>query len=271
MSRHPLPYLAVARADGPDATAFLHAQLSADIAGLRPGEARFACYCSPRGQVFGLLLVCRRDEEFLLVGSRALLPGILRRLGMFVLRAQVRLREADDLQVAGEDGQDGDDAPWLTPAGLAYRVLPASAAADAGPGGEHGAAAWKARELEQGVAWLDSATSERFIPQMLGFDSLGAVSFSKGCYPGQEIVARARYLGKVKRKPLLARAQGAAEDAFENGAAISFAGGGQAFEGSLVDSAPLGADRLLFTVAAVTDTAPERLELDGRSYGCATM
>ncbi len=66
---------------------------------------------------------------------------------------------------------------------------------------------WKLAELHAGISWLGPQTSGQFLPQMLGFDQLGAVNFRKGCYPGQEIVARTHYLGKVKRHPRLVCAQ----------------------------------------------------------------
>jgi len=85
----PLPYLSVARFEGPDAGEFLQAQLSADIAALEPGDATFACYCTPRGQVIGLLLVCRQDDGYLVTAAAVLLQQILTRLKMFVLRSRV--------------------------------------------------------------------------------------------------------------------------------------------------------------------------------------
>jgi folate-binding Fe-S cluster repair protein YgfZ len=91
-----LDYLAAARFSGKDAGGFLHAQLSADVQALAPGQATFAAYCSPRGQVLGVLLVCRRRDDYLAAASAALLPGMLQRLRLFVLRSQVTLEEAGD-------------------------------------------------------------------------------------------------------------------------------------------------------------------------------
>ena len=279
MSRHVLPYLAVARVSGPDAAAFLHAQLSAALAGLEKDDATFACYCSPRGQVYGLLLACRRSEDFLMIGAARLMPSLLQRLRMFVLRAQVELTADDSLAVLGDECglEPGVTAPgncWVPAGGPAYCVMPRGSL----PRNPGSASAWKAAELERGIAWLDEHTSERFIPQMLGFDRLGAVSFSKGCYPGQEIIARARYLGKVKRGPMQVVLEAEAEGAqtlaasMQAGSTVTLDVGGDRQDAALVDQALLADGRLLlFLVAPLLETEPAAIEIDGRSYRCATM
>ncbi len=99
----PLNYLSVARFRGPDAGDFLHRQLSADIAALAPGDACFACCCTPKGQVIGLLLVCRQGEDYLVTGAAELLPVVLTRLRMFVLRSRVEFGIEDDLKVYGAE------------------------------------------------------------------------------------------------------------------------------------------------------------------------
>ena len=272
MAQIALPKLAVARVRGADASAFLHGQLSADIAGLSEGAATFACYCSPRGQVLGLLLVGRAGDEFLAVADAGLLPGMLQRLRMFVLRADVEIEPAAELVVygapqaagAGRVGRDFEPAGI----GLCYRLAPPGlpSAGDADQ--------WKLQELARNVVWLDAATSERFIPQMLGLDNIGAVSFSKGCYPGQEIIARARYLGKVKRKPLLLRVP--TELAPPAGAALRCRDGAQWLEGSVIDSAAVRSGgvadgRVLLLVTAVPEGGVEEVEFEGQRYRCATM
>lgn len=276
-----LPYLAAARVQGPDAAAFLQAQLSADIAALAGGGATFACYCSPRGQVYGLLLVCREpgrtgeesSSNFLLAGAAELLPSILERLRRFVLRARVTLEPAGDLAACGAPAAAVPAAGvYRTSPGLAYRIAETSQCAPDG----RAAAAWKALELRHGIAWLGAATSERFIPQMLGFDGLGAVSFSKGCYPGQEIVARARYLGTVKRQPLRLLVDGAPE--IPPGSAVRLlqaadGGNGDWLDGTAIDSAAGGAEEptSILVVAAVPEGSVTSLEYAARSYFCATM
>ncbi len=245
-----ISYLSVARFSGDDALAFLQSQLSADIEALEPGGTTLACYCTPRGQVLGLLLVGRREDDLLVAGHAALLPGILRRLGMFVLRSRVVIEPAPQLQVAALDGP-------------AYRF------ADAGDGAAE-AGTWKATELAAGITWLNEASSEKFIPQMLGFETIGAVSFQKGCYPGQEIVARARYLGKVKRGPLIVETEGL--PALVAGEKVKVRRGDEWADAVVVDRAENGAGgAVVFTVAARAEQPADALEHGAERYRCATM
>lgn len=194
-----LDYLAVARFEGSEATEFLQAQLSSDIDALEPGAAGFACYCSPKGQVFGLLLVCRLENGFQVAGARALLPSMLDRLRMFVFRSKVKFALEETSSVYGlSSPETGSAENTLFPAGPHVGYLVTDAPMPAKPDGD-----FRALEIRNHISWLDENTTEKFIPQMLGFEQIGAVSFTKGCYPGQEIVARARYLGKVKRGPII--------------------------------------------------------------------
>jgi folate-binding protein YgfZ len=267
-----LPYLALARVSGPDSAAFLHAHLSADVAGLPDGGANFACYCSPRGQVYGLLLVCRIGQEFMLVGERSLLPAMLKRLRLFVLRARVVLEAWEESTVHGcvAGSAASENGVAVHPAGvdLVYRLS----------GGREEAAAdcagWKEQELRRNIVWLGPATSERFIPQMLGLDRIGAVSFRKGCYPGQEIIARARYLGTVKRQPLLLGLFQGAE--FVPGEPLKIRDGEHWLDGTVVDSVSAHAtspahEVLVFAVAPVPKGPVQSVEYAGRDYRCATI
>lgn len=264
-----LPYLAAARVEGADAGAFLQAQLSADISGLPVSAATYACYCSPRGQVLALLLVCRQPDHFAVIAAASLLSSVLARLRQFVLRSQVHLLEQPEAIVLGTTGgalPAGAIECRPAVAGLAYGVAPPDVAAS------EDAAEWKASELRRGVAWLGPETSERFIPQMLGFEGIGAVSFSKGCYPGQEIVARARYLGQVKRRPLLLAAEGSVP--FDPGSTVTLHDGQQTVEGVLLDGSAPASGRpqtVLFCIAPPLARPVEALEWDGRLYGCATI
>ena len=132
------------------------------------------------------------------------------------------------------------------------------------------AEAWRAGELLAGIAWLDAASTDSYIPQMLGFENIGAVSFSKGCYPGQEIVARARYLGKVKRKPVIAAIEGSPDA--DTGAKIRVRRGEDWFEAVVVDRARLDDRRtVVFAVApGESEAATEEMEIGGQTYACAT-
>jgi folate-binding protein YgfZ len=264
--------LAVARIRGDDAALFLHGQLSADIMTLDHGGATFACYCSPRGQVYGLLLVCRSADEFRLVGNAELLPAMLKRLQMFVLRARVTLEAADDLSVSALPTAESVARPGVDFQAAGLDLMYSVAAADSRL--TVASVQWKEQELRRNIAWLDSRTSERFIPQMLGFDRIGAVSFGKGCYPGQEIIARARYLGQVKRKPLLLQVAGAPDLA--GGDSVQLRDGQNWLQASVVDSVTVrsaegAAETLVFLVSPVPGGAVEALEHEEISYRSATI
>jgi len=263
----PLEYLSVARFQGPDTSAFLQAQLSADISALEPGEATFACYCTPRGQVIGLLLVCRQDDGYLVAAAAELLPRILTRLKMFVLRSRVEFSAQPGIAVCGIGAKEDSSAPTVFQPGglpLLYFFLEDAGAANGRT------ERFKALEIRNGVTWLGPETAEKFIPQMLGFDQIGAVSYTKGCYPGQEIVARTRYLGKVKRKPVIVQVQ---EELLINPTErVGLRRADAWSEGTVIDSVPFDeAGTLCFIVApAEPAVGPEELRYQDRSYRCAT-
>jgi folate-binding protein YgfZ len=222
--------------------------------------------------VIGLLLVARREEGYLLLAASALMARLLQRLQMFVLRSEVILSPATELAVSGLSGDPGVAGRIIRARAcpeLAY-VLQDSEDRESADRESAGTLSWKARELAGGVVWLDESTSEKFIPQMLGFERIGAVSFSKGCYPGQEIVARARYLGKVKRGPLLVKIEEAPQ--VEPGEAVEISDGQEWRDATLVDRAPTGdGGALLFLVASVDDgKEAAEVRLRSRRYRCAT-
>lgn len=264
-----LPYLSALLISGPDAGAFLHAQLTADITALEEGQSTFAAYCSPRGQVFGLLLVGRQTEGYFLVGSAQLLPSILQRLRIYVLRAKVEIEQLAEVNVCGLLAANAGNSTGIQLVSedvpLRYAIVPESAESDLA------FEEWRFAELSHGVAWLDSHTTEKFIPQMLGYDQLGAVSFSKGCYPGQEIVARAHYLGKVKRKAHILEIE--AYSNMENGSRLQIQYEDDAVSGTLIDSAPAGKENtLLFVITRVVEgKKPVSIDHEGHSYISATM
>ncbi|HET9474201.1 MAG TPA: hypothetical protein VFO82_09925 [Steroidobacteraceae bacterium] len=154
--------LAVLAVRGPDAAKFLQGQLSADTEQLAPGSSTLAGLHNPQGRVVAVLSISRTSpDEFLAALPRELVAAVAQRLRRFVLRSRVRIEEVPD----------------------------------AGPG--------QASELEavrQGVPQVYAATSEQFVAQMLNLDLLGAIAFDKGCYTGQEVIARAHYRGRVKRR-----------------------------------------------------------------------
>jgi len=201
----------VIRAQGADAASFLHSQLTQDFALLDRDHARLAGFCTAKGRLLATMVGWRGgDEEILLALPAETLPATLKRLSMFVLRAKCKLTDASgEFAVYGLLGaptpdawtlaRDGDAVQIALPGpGRALRVQPADASAPAGEAITPDT--WAAAEAEAGVAWVRGATVEAFVPQMINFEVLGGVSFKKGCYPGQEIVARSQYRGTLKRR-----------------------------------------------------------------------
>lgn len=261
-----LDYLAVARFEGADASDFLQAQLSADIDALEPGHAGFACYCSPKGQVFGLLLICRLENGFQVVGARDLLPSMLDRLRLFVFRSRVEFALEEDSAVYGlPHPESGPAEGTLFPAGpnVGYLVTDTPLATE--PAGE-----FRALEIRNQITWLDKNTTEKFIPQMFGFEQIGAVSFTKGCYPGQEIVARARYLGKVKRGPLILTAE--VDREILGGERLQLKRDEKWVKGTVIDCARDTAGMTYLFIIAPSDHGAQTTEFryDGQVYRCAT-
>ncbi len=221
-----LTHLGVIEASGDDAIRFLNGQLSNDLNQLSPSQARLAAFCSAKGRMQASFVALKRDNgDVLLVCSADLLAPTLKRLSMFVMRAKAKLRDASaDFAVYGLLGQStsrldaGATAPWnatnvgdasvvqLYPAqGLARQLWlgPTVSPAPAGP--TLALADWQCSDVLSGVATVNAAVLEAFVPQMLNFESVGGVSFKKGCYPGQEVVARSQFRGTLKRRAYLAQ------------------------------------------------------------------
>lgn len=223
----PLSHLGVIRAQGDDAVKFLHGQLTNDFALLGMEQARLAAFLSAQGRMQASFIGFKRSAtEVLLVCSRDLLAATLKRLSMFVLRAKAKLSDAsDEFALYGIAGDSvaalagGVQAPWsktdlhestlvhLYPAdGLprALLISPASAPAPAVPALD--AALWAWSEVRSGVATLSAPLVDKLVPQMLNYESVGGVNFKKGCYPGQEVVARSQFRGTLKRRAYVAHA-----------------------------------------------------------------
>jgi folate-binding protein YgfZ len=212
-----LPEWGLIRARGEDAASFLHGQLTQDVAHLTDGQARLAGFCSAKGRLLASFAVWRAAPDDLLLACTAdLLVPTLKRLSMFVLRARCRLSDASaEFAVSGMVGSAAPAAGhvmsqaggWLIglPAiGDQHRglwVAPADAAAPEDASLD--AAAWRWLEVSSGVVRIVAATSDQFVPQMVNLELVGGVSFQKGCYPGQEVVARSQYRGTLKRRTFL--------------------------------------------------------------------
>ncbi len=225
-----LPDWGLIHASGPDAQTFLHGQLTNDLLHLAPDAAQWSGYCTAKGRMLAGFLVWRDSGDgFYLATDRTLLPGLVKRLKMFVLRAKVGIEDCSERYAAL--GIHGDtitnaqvpmhvrriDMPagdtllsdwqvslpavegmprtlvWQTPTDIEQTV-----AASALP--QASALQWMRLMVMAGEPWITPATQEAFVPQMINFDALNGINFQKGCYPGQEIVARAHYRGAVKRR-----------------------------------------------------------------------
>jgi tRNA-modifying protein YgfZ len=204
----------VIRAAGADAASFLHGQLTQDMLHLSSEHARLAGYCSAKGRLLASFVVWRAaDDELLLACSADLLAATLKRLSMFVLRAKCKLTDASaDWPLWGLSGSVAAGvAPWRCQRvdGGALRIgLPAgdgvARALWAGADPAHmpllDPAAWDWLEVGAGVPRVTAATVEQFVPQMVNLELVDGVDFKKGCYPGQEVVARSQYRGTLKRR-----------------------------------------------------------------------
>lgn len=208
--------LGVIRAQGEDAAKFLHGQLTQDFTGLGADQVRLAAFCSAKGRMLASFVGFKRaPDDVLLLCSRDLLPATLKRLAMFVMRAKAQLSDASDaFQIWGLVGRDAGALPWTQTVGTdgshtlhlypsqglarALWVAPVETALPAWETMEPKRWAWL--EVMSGIAPVTQPISEAFVPQMLNYESVGGVNFKKGCYPGQEVVARSQYRGTLKRR-----------------------------------------------------------------------
>ena len=226
----PLAHLGLIGCSGEDARAFLHNQLTSDVNHLDAQAAQHAAWCTAKGRMLASLVLYRSDDGYRALLAADLTAATLKRLQIYVLRAKVKLADLSSDYVAiglsCADPATGADA--LAAAGLPVpaKALQSAAFADGhvirlddnrllvvvacaaaaalwGRLAERarpvGVAAWRWLDVRAGLPLISEATREAFVPQMADFDKIGGVAFNKGCYPGQEVVARTHYLGKIKR------------------------------------------------------------------------
>jgi len=234
----PLTHLGLLECSGADAQSFLHAQLSNDVKQLASGRSEYAGYCSAKGRMLANFLLWPQEQAYGLQLARSLLPAMQKRLGMFVLRAKVKLADASDsrpvLGLAGKGAAEALRVLFPVIPQQAHQVVhdPDHGTLIALPGARFelianlesamrlwdgltgtltpvGAPCWEWLEIRNGIPLITPATQEQFVPQMANMELIGAVDFRKGCYPGQEIIARTQYLGQLKRRMVLAHIEGA--------------------------------------------------------------
>lgn len=239
---------AVLRASGEEAGEFLNKLLTNDIQTLPAGEVRLAGLCTPKGRLLGLFSLVRDPQQtadYLIILPAELSAAMLKKLSMYILRSKLKLSDATaDFSLYGVVGSEqtppgGLNAHWNR-TGPELRLVLAPAAASAPAATLIGLDAWRWLEIAAGIPSVVGATQEAFVPQMLNLElaALDGVSFRKGCYPGQEIVARTHYLGKVKRRMLRARCQAGANLSLGPGTPLYAADSTDQACGALVAVAP---------------------------------
>jgi len=218
---------------GTDAFNFLQGQVTNDANLLTGGKSQFSGYCNPKGRLLALFFAFAISEEIYLSFNQKLLEPILKRLKMYVLRSKVQITEASDLVQMGVAGFASENKlislfsnipqnahevvqhsdvtlmrlPSATPMFVIISHLEKATEIWlklANVETVATCAAWGWLEIQAGIPEISPETQEDFVPQMLNLDALGGINYKKGCYTGQEIVARTHYLGKVKRRTQLA-------------------------------------------------------------------
>lgn len=227
-----LSHLGLIKAAGEDTQNFLQGQFTNDVRKVNPALAQLSGWCSPKGRLLTTFLLWQSDGSFYLQLPLELQPAIQKRLTMFVMRSKVVLSDARNdvvrFGIAGKGAEsllasqsgalpqadfgvvNADSLLVIRLPGDRFEVVAnaekaqalwSALAKDAKPVGSH---AWEWLEIRAGVPIITQPTQEQFVPQMVNLEAIGGVSFQKGCYPGQEIVARTQYLGKLKRRMYLA-------------------------------------------------------------------
>jgi len=231
-----LGHLAVIAVHGADAEPFLQSQFSNDISQITDTRTQLDAYCTPKGRMLGLMRVFKQGGTYYLRLPQDTAEAVMQRLRMFVMRADVTLEDVTDnfvrIGISGEQAVEelgmalpavpaevdqvthAADVTLLRVPGVRPRFEAYMSAREAAcklwdslnvRGAPVGESAWRLQEILAGLPNIFAATSELFVPQMANLQLVNGVSFKKGCYPGQEIVARMQYLGTLKRRMFLGR------------------------------------------------------------------
>jgi folate-binding protein YgfZ len=235
-----LSHLGLLAVGGPEATDFLQGQVSNDVRELSDTHSQFSSHCSPKGRMLANFRLLRIEDSLFLVLPRAQVPTLHKRLKMFVLRAQVTVDDASDalvcfgitgtctdaalsnlfgdLPTGDNDLRRAGDSALVRVGGAVPRYLYIGPTADARALWEAAAGAgavethpnlWALHDIRAGLPTVWPETADAFVPQMTNMQRIDGVSFHKGCYTGQEVVARMQYLGKLKRRMYLAEVSAA--------------------------------------------------------------
>lgn len=220
-----LTHLGIIKVEGDDAAKFIHGQLTQDFSLLDLHTSRLAAFCSPKGRMLASFIGFKRsNSEIWLICSRDILEPTLKRLSMFVMRAKARLTDATgDYSIYGLAGSAtksiaGDAYSTRAKVDLDPCILVGLPGAESiqrqlwiapqaeprPPGADLQLPVWQWGEVRSGVSTLTAPVVDAFVPQMLNYESVGGVNFKKGCYPGQEVVARSQFRGTLKRRAFVA-------------------------------------------------------------------
>ncbi|WP_081948804.1 YgfZ/GcvT domain-containing protein [Litchfieldella xinjiangensis] len=235
----PLAHLGVLEVEGADAERFLQGQTSAQVSLAGSGFAPLTCFCTPKGRMLANAQLVRvADQRFWLVLERELIPSLKAHLDKFAVFYKAEMRPRDDLALMGLIGNDGpalvearldvpppslwghasrDDIHVLRHPGPRPRLLlaiPQDNAVNAwqslsAHAASVGNSLWRLMDIQSGLAWMGEVHQDKYLPQMLNWEALGGISFKKGCYTGQEVVARAHFRGQVKKRLMRAQLDGA--------------------------------------------------------------
>ncbi len=210
----PLAYLGVLTVSGKDAATLLHGQITCNINDVSETHSSLGAVCNHKGRAIATFLLIKQADAFHLLVPLELLETLKKRLSLFILRSSVTLTDNTQaycllgLSPTPQDGWLATRQDTVIRVQLDGRALilaePDAAMAFWTTHSQQGytaenSAYWRLRDISCGIPWLSVATSEEFVPQMFNLDKLGGISFNKGCYTGQEIIARTHYLGKSKR------------------------------------------------------------------------
>ena len=285
-----IQHFGLIRFSGADTQTFLHTQLSCDVAALKPGRSTYGAYCTPKGRMLASFLLWRTEADYFMQLPSSLREPIQKQLTKYILRSKVKATDvSDDWTLIGVSGDDAagrvEQAAGLAPKELhdvasspdvmvlrlpidRYEIV---AARDKAPGILEKLAAgaqqrdseyWDWLEIRAGVPVVTPATQEQLVPQMANLDLIGGVSYEKGCYPGQEIVARMHYRGTLKQR--MYRARVATAERLEPGEKLYSPAFGEQACGTVINAArsPEGGCDIL---AAIQIAAAEKGEVRLRS------
>ncbi len=222
---YPISQLSLLRITGTDSLTFLQGQLTCNIKELREDNSFFAAFCNAKGRTISTLLIFKQAESFFLVLPTTLKTKVQKKLQMYIMRSDVQLIDANDdycvsgLQVSAEQlnnitlpTKDFTRKNELIKLPNATYLMISTVENSIKKWIEYlkkgffpqSSWLWNYLAISAGLAWLDEKSSEVYIPQMLNLDEFNGISFDKGCYTGQEVIARTHYLGKAKRRLFIA-------------------------------------------------------------------